>query len=306
MHNSAASLLGLALSLSLLGACGTSHRGPSDGGAGGSGGGSAGGSAGGSGGGAGGGGTGGSGADGGSEDGGTADGGVDAGTHDLLGGKILFRGLTEGIGFEAEIYRVPIAAPAPVVYGDGHCDVALPPSSGDDILADFFRDPSADDLDLGATITASDGTNTLVAQRAASGNSAQYQIGAAGPPFAFSKTWTLTNSGAAGGVASTTLATIFVPSAVALISGAIDPTAGPVIIQYSGGAGASFFHINLANGAATIDCYPAPDSTSFTLPSGLVHLLDRFVVPSVSAESISWVTVNGNPVRVRVTSDYLD
>ena len=58
--------------------------------------------------------------------------------------------MTEGIAFTAEIYRVPIAAPAPVVYGDGPCDISLPPSDGDEIDAPFFRQVPADELDLGA------------------------------------------------------------------------------------------------------------------------------------------------------------
>lgn len=236
----------------------------------------------------------------------------DAGTPETLSGKILFRASSEGfVGLRAELYRTPVATPKPITYGDGHCDVDFS-HTGDSIddTSIVFRTPAPDDLDLGPSLTATDGTDTFRAPVETLNGGLQYS-GVLMLAQPFDTTWTLTNSGSEKGLAAGTLALLHVPGRVevqvpAPIVGSLSTESGHVTLRYSGGEGATTFHVNMLGTKATVDCYPAPGSTSFELPPEIFSALDRGITPRIWAESIRYVTVDGKTVMVRVSSDTLD
>jgi hypothetical protein len=230
---------------------------------------------------------------------------VDATEAPTLGGKILFRGLGEGLYFGLQIYADPVIAPGVPTLGDGHCDVHAP-GNGDGITREnlFNAFPA---LDLGDTVTASNGKITLAASAGDAGTY-QYEAALAGS-FGFDTTFTLKNSGSGSGAPASTLATFRVPGRVSqqdASSPVMVGNGGPVTITYSGGDGAQSFHINISGSGAEIDCYPAPNTTSFTIPPNVVTHLDSMFTPIVWAESVTWVTVANRRVMLRVTSDNLD
>ncbi|MFO0756840.1 MAG: hypothetical protein U0359_10125, partial [Byssovorax sp.] len=232
-------------------------------------------------------------------------GGAGGGTVDQIDGRILFRGLGEGIAFEVDLYAEPVSAPAAITRGDGHCDVHAT-GEGDSFVG--VIPPGT--LDLGASVTAKSGALTFDATVDGTTGGFSYIFTQAGVD-AFDKTWTLTNAGSASGLAATTLATVHVPAAVVPIvptpgGGSIETTGGKVTLQWTGGEGADSFHINIMSSKAEVDCYPAPSATSFDLPAEVVSALDPIVVPAVWAESVSLVPVGGRRIWVRVTSDNLD
>jgi hypothetical protein len=230
---------------------------------------------------------------------------VDATEAPTLGGKILFRGLGEGLYFGVQLYAQPITAPGFPTLGDGHCDLHAP-GRGDGITREnLFTD--FESLDLGETVTASNG-KTIFAASAGDAGTFQYEAALAGS-FGFDTTFTLANSGAGSGAPAGTLATFRVPGRVSqqdASSPVVVGNGGPVTITYSGGDGAQSFHINISGSSAEIDCYPAPNTTSFTIPAGMVTHLDAMFTPIVWAESVTFVMVAGRRVMLRVTSDNLD
>jgi hypothetical protein len=229
----------------------------------------------------------------------------DATEAPTLGGKLLFRGLGEGLYFGVQLYAQPITAPGFPTLGDGHCDLHAP-GTGDDITREnLFTDFAS--LDLGDTVTASNGTITLVASAGDAGTF-QYEEALAGS-FGFDSTFTLKNSGSPSGAPASTLATLRVPGRVSQQDASSPVKAGnggPVTITYGGGDGAQSFHINISGSSTEIDCYPAPNTTSFTLPANVAVHLDATFTPVVWAESVTFVMVAGRRVMVRVTSDNLD
>jgi hypothetical protein len=235
--------------------------------------------------------------------------GADSSRPKTITGQIIFRGLGEGTAYRLEYYRHPIANPAPRTYGDGHCDIRQLAGEGDDLWGPFFQNPGTGDYDLGATVTAkaNDGSMSLIAPRE-SESLFNYEASVAGPPFAFGKSFTLTNSGntAVQGWPAGELATLTVPGQVFPIPSSVDTMSGPVTVTYSGGERAMFFHVRIQTSNGNVDCYPGPDTTSFQLPPDVMAILPRFVTPLVSAERIQYVTTNAGAVLVRVSSDNLD
>jgi hypothetical protein len=218
-------------------------------------------------------------------------------------GQVLFRALGEGVAMAAELYARPVSVTPPVL-GDGHCAIAAPGADGDAIDGTFFRTTPGDDLDLGDALTATDGTATLVAMVDQSGTDYHYLASATMPGF--DAAWTIRNSGSATGLAATTLAAFHTFTPVVASDAPVDTTMAPVVVTYSGGAGAMTFHINILASAGEVDCYPAPDSTSFQLPPNVVSHVGASFVPRVWAESVYYPVVLGHRIRVRVTSDNLD
>ena len=231
--------------------------------------------------------------------------GMGGGTPATLDGRILFRGLGEGIEYDVEMYAVAVPSPVEIVRGDGHCDVHAP-GEGDGFIT--FGMPGT--LDLGPSVKATSGTESYTVAVDTSTGGFQYLFTKAGVD-AFDKTWTLTNEGSASGLAATTLATLHVPSQVVPIvpaagGGTIDTKNGPVTLQWTGGVGAQTFHIALMSSKADIDCYPSPSATSFELSNEILKLLDAQATPLLWAETVTYVAVGSRNVRVRVTSDNLD
>jgi hypothetical protein len=227
------------------------------------------------------------------------------GAPGLIDGRILFRGLGEGVFFDVAMYAAGVAAPAPIPRGDGHCDVHAP-GEGDGFVELF----PPGDLDLGATVTATAGGTTLTAKVDTTSGGFAYEYAEAGVD-AFGTTWTLACSGAADGLAATTLAEAAVPARVEPIvpppgSGTLDLSGGTVKLEWTGGEGAETFHVNLATSKVEVDCYPPPGATSFTLPPEIVAKLDPSVSATLWAESVSIVKLGARRVLLRVTSDNLD
>ena len=223
----------------------------------------------------------------------------------MIDGKLLFRALGEGSALEVELYGTPRAAPAAIVRGDGHCDVH-PVGSADNFVNGIFLDSPTDDVDLGTTIVATDGVVTFTATGSAPA-SHQYEGALATSERRFDSTWTLTNSGAAGGLEGGTLATLHTPDAVGGVSfDPIDTTKGPVTVTYTGGAGAESFHIEIQGKQAIVDCYPPAGSNSFTLPVSVGSFLDPMIMPLIWAETVSYVRIGDRRVLQWVTSDNLD
>jgi len=220
---------------------------------------------------------------------------------DLLGGKVLFRAILEGFALSAELYDPALPAAPEVTYGDGHCDID-PDGEGDAVDAPFFRAELGGDLDLGDSITAESGETSLVVERAPSETEFEYLGAMAGPPFAFSTAWTLTNAGSTDGLPAGELAAFQTPAAIAA-SGRFDDTG---TLALSGGEGASYFHLNFFTEGGWVDCYPSMTSTSFTLPAEIAASVTPETVARVSAETRQYVPINGHQVELRVTSDDLD
>jgi len=217
-----------------------------------------------------------------------------------LGGRVLFRSSIEFPGLKAEVYVTPIAAPPPIAFGDGHCDITLAPGEGNQIDGPFFINPPGADVDLGANLTATDGTEKFMAPS----SNGQYTGSGEMPVFAVQ--WTITNSGSAT-VPAGQLATFTTPAQVMQPDeNPISTTSPPVVIAYSGGQGAQTIHINILSTMATVDCYPAVGTTSFTLPPQAVAVLDPMVSPRVWAESVTYITMQGRQVMLRFTADNLD
>jgi hypothetical protein len=223
-----------------------------------------------------------------------------------VSGKLFFRVMGEGVLFAAQFLQTPRVSPPTRVVGDGHCEIHRPPDDGDSVDNSFFLDSSTDDLDLGTTLTATNGTTTFSATVDTSGGGFRYRGGVPGPPFGFASTWTLTNSGSPSGLAAGTIATMKAPAQVVQDTAPQSTTSGHVTITWSGGEGADYMHINILGEAATVDCYPASTSTSFDLPPEVFSVLDRSIVARISAESVSIVTLGDRRVQVRVSSDNLD
>jgi hypothetical protein len=227
------------------------------------------------------------------------------GMAEAIDGRILFRGLGEGVYFNVVLNRAAVAAPTAITRGDGHCDVH-PVGAGDSFVGIF----PPGDLDLGATVTAINGSTTLAAKVDTSGGGFQYLYTQAGVD-AFGKTWTLANSGSKTGLAATTLVTVQVPARVVPIvpapeGGSVDTTSGHVTLKWTGGEGAQTFHVYIQTSKAEVDCYPAPTATSFELPAEVVKVLDPQVTPALWAESVTVAHTGNRRLWVRVTSDNLD
>lgn len=229
----------------------------------------------------------------------------DGGGAETIDGRVLFRGLGEGVAFNVVLNHAAVAAPTAIARGDGHCDVHRV-GEGDSFVGIF----PPGDLDLGATVTASNGATTLAAKVDTIGGGFQYLYSQAGVD-AFGKTWTLANSGSQTGLAATTLVTVQVPALVVPIvpapqGGSVDTTSGHVTLKWTGGEGAQTFHVYIQTAKAEVDCYPAPTATSFELPAEVVKVLDPRVTPALWAESVTVAHAGNRRLWVRVTSDNLD
>jgi hypothetical protein len=230
---------------------------------------------------------------------------VDGSVVDTIDGRILFRGLGEGVAFDVVMNQVASAPPAAITRGDGHCDIH-PVGEGDSFVG--FFPPG--DLDLGQTVTATNGATMLDGTVDTLGGGFEYLYSRAGVD-AFGKRWTLANSGSKAGLAATTLATVQVPAAVVPIvpaaqGGSVDTTSGHVTLKWTGGEGAQTFHIFIQSAKVEVDCYPAPTATSFALPAEVIKVLDKSIIPALWAESVTIAQVGSRRLWVRVTSDNLD
>jgi hypothetical protein len=229
----------------------------------------------------------------------------DAAIQSTFDGTILVRAFGEGAGFEVELYASPRPAPTLPALADGHCDVHAH-DEGDISPVGIFITPAPADVDLGSTVTATDGALTVTGT---AGTPGQYAGALATSGTRFSSSWTLTSSGASDGLAAGTLVTVKTPSAVTPDPDSqqpIDTTSGTVVVPLGGGVGAETFRIEIEGSKGDVDCYPAPGTTSFTVPASLVPMLDPMVTPLVWAESVSYVMIGERRVLLRVTSDNLD
>ncbi len=226
----------------------------------------------------------------------------DGGPPGSLGGRVLLRGLTEGIALRGEVYLDHTETFPTIAYGDGHCDIHRSPEPGDDIDGPFFSSPPRPDVDLGDVIIATNGEVRLEAPAIRRGTSVTYEGSAGGPPFVFGTNVTLL----ASGPPERAIVTVLVPGEVTTDTSSIGTRDGPVLVRYAGGEGAEFFHLNILGTRATVDCYPAAGTTSFVVPEDALAALDATAFVRISAERIDVVELDGRAVLVRTVSDYLD
>ena len=240
----------------------------------------------------------------------------DAGTQPVPrnGGTIVAFAEPEGSGFLVELFAS--ASPdlvTPITYGDGHCDVVALPTLPTEI--------TAVDRDLGAAVIGTVGTASITATVAHDVN-----VGIADfllPPTthartedvffyfgsmvtdepAFATSWTFRNEAGP-------LGAIDIPDRVFQDDSfiAYQPHVAATV-RYSGGTTAQFFHVHVGGAGGVADCYPAPHTTSFTVPADVLDAIAgtgaSFGV-NVFAKNRAVVTLGDREVTVVGVAQNLD